>query len=70
LIIPGENNSEKEIEALAGWLASLDPEIPLHLTRFFPRYKYEDKISTPKETIYSLCEIAKKHLENVYAGNV
>jgi len=70
LIIPEENDSEEKIESLAGWLASLDPEIPLHLTRFFPRYKYEGKTPTPRESIYSLCEIAKKHLKNVFAGNV
>ena len=70
LIIPGENDSENEINSLAEWLASLDPEIPLHLTRFFPRYKYADKTTASKETIYKLCEIAKKHLKNVFAGNI
>jgi len=70
LIIPGENDSENEINSLAEWLASLDPEIPLHLTRFFPRYKYADKTPTPRETIFKLCENAKKHLKNVFAGNI
>ena len=70
LIIPGENDSEEELEALAGWLASLDPGIPLHLTRFFPHYKYGSKVPTSRETIYRLCDIAKKHLNNVFAGNV
>ena len=70
LIIPGENDSEEEIETLAKWLASLDSEIPLHLTRFFPRYKYAGKPPTSKETVYRLCETAKKYLNNVFAGNV
>jgi len=70
LIVPEENDSEEEIETLAGWLASLDPEIPLHLTRFFPRYEYEGKTPTSRESIYSLCEIAKKRLKNVFAGNI
>ena len=70
LIIPGENDSEEETDALAGWLASLDPGIPLHLTRFFPRYKYADRTPTSRETICRLCEIAKKNLKNVFAGNV
>ena len=70
LVIPGENDSDDEIETLAEWIASLDSEIPLHLTRFFPRHKYGNKEATPKETLYRLCEIAKKHLKNVFAGNI
>ena len=37
LLIPGENDSEEEIRELARWLASINSEIPLHLSRFFPR---------------------------------
>ena len=70
LVIPGENDSDEEIEALAKWLASLDPNIPLHLTRFFPRHKYTDKMPTPKETIFNLCEIARRYLANVFVGNI
>ena len=68
LIIPGEN--EEHIEPLAEWLAGLSAEIPLHISRFFPCHKYMDKQPTPKETIYRLCDIAKKHLTFVYPGNV
>ena len=68
LVIPGENDTD--IGELAGWLASIDPEIPLHLTRFFPRYKYSDKEPTPRETIYRLSEIAKRQLRNVFCGNL
>jgi pyruvate formate lyase activating enzyme len=70
LIIPGENDSETEIESLACWLASLDPKIPLHLTRFFPRYKYADRPPASRESVYRLCEIAQKHLGNVFTGNM
>ncbi|MCL1793804.1 MAG: AmmeMemoRadiSam system radical SAM enzyme [Oscillospiraceae bacterium] len=70
LVIPGENDSESEIEALSMWLASLDDKIPLHLTRFFPRYKYTGKAPPSKNELYRLCEIAKKHLRHVFAGNV
>ena len=35
LVVPGENDGEKEIRGLAHWLASVDQEIPLHLSRFF-----------------------------------
>lgn len=69
LIIPGENDSIDEMERLCSWLASINPQIPLHISRFFPRYKMQDKDPTPLTTIYSLCEIAQKHLRYVFAGN-
>ena len=69
LIVPGENDSEAEIAELSEWLASVNPEIPLHITRFFPRWKMTDRDATPLETIYSLAKTAKKHLQYVYEGN-
>jgi pyruvate formate lyase activating enzyme len=51
LVIPDENDSESEMEALFGWLASVDPNIPLHISRFYPRYKMSDKAPTPVKTI-------------------
>jgi len=69
LIIPGENDGEDEMNALSSWLASVDPEIPLHITRFFPRYKMLDKAPTPVETINRLRKIASKRLRYVYTGN-
>jgi len=68
LVIPGEN--EEDIEPIAKWLSSIDPDIPLHLSRFFPRYKYLDAELTPRETIVRLCDTAKKYLKNVFAGNM
>lgn len=70
LIIPRENDSENEITKLSSWLASVDREIPLHLTRFFPCYKYSGRQPTPRETIYNLSETAKKYLKNVFTGNM
>lgn len=69
LIIPGENDSEEEMQALSRWLASVNPEIPLHITRFFPRYKMQDKPPTPVETLRRLYDIAAKNLRYVYMGN-
>ena len=69
LIIPGENDSEAEMEDLSSWLASVGNEIPLHISRFFPRYRYRDKESTPVETVYRMADIARKHLKYVYPGN-
>lgn len=70
LIIPGKNDAIEEMDALAAWLASVDDNIPLHISRFFPRYKYEDKLPTPIETLYLLTDVAMRHLKYVYTGNV
>lgn len=69
LIVPGENDSEEEMEELSGWLAGLSSEIPLHITRFFPRWKMKDKEPTPVRQVYHLAEIARRKLKYVYEGN-
>lgn len=69
LIIPGLNDSEEEIDKLAFWISKLNPNIPLHLTRYFPTYKFKIE-ATPIETLIKLQSIAKKHLNFVYLGNV
>jgi len=70
LIIPGENDSEEEMEKLSSWLASINPEIPLHVTRFFPRWLMKSKKPTPVEKIYRLADVARKKLRYVYEGNI
>ena len=69
LLIPGENDSEEEIRHLAQWLASVDRNIPLHLSRFFPRYRMMDKPPTPVERVYRLADLAREYLPFVYTGN-
>ncbi len=69
LIIPGENDSEGEMEALSAWLASVRPDIPLHVSRFFPRYRMLEKPPTPVETVRHLAEVARGSLRHVYTGN-
>lgn len=69
LIIPGENDSEEEISALAKWLASVDDNIPYHISRFFPQYNYSDISATDVDKIYSLADAARKYLKYVYIGN-
>ena len=70
LIIPGENDSEEEMSKLASWLGAINPDIPLHISRFFPTYKYSDKFPTPLDSIYKLEKEAKKYLNYVFLGNV
>lgn len=69
LIIPGENDSEEEMEALSSWLCSINPDIPLHISRFFPRWKMQEKEATPVETVYRLAALARKRLNYVHEGN-
>ena len=69
LIVPGENDGKEDMEQEAAWLASLRPDIPLHITRFFPRYHMKDKEPTDKPAIYALLDVARAHLSYVYAGN-
>ncbi len=69
LIIPGQNDSPEQMRRLSAWLAGLNPQIPLHISRFFPRYHMADACATPAETIYQLADIAKENLDFVYAGN-
>lgn len=69
LIVPGKNDSAEQMEAEASWLASLSPEIPLHISRYFPRYKCIIE-PTPVETVLQLCDVACKHLNYVHAGNI
>lgn len=63
LVIPGEN--EDDIIKIAKWLATINADIPLHLTRFQPQYKYDDRIATNVMTITRLAEEASRYLKNV-----
>lgn len=69
LIIPGKNDSPEEMMALSGWLATINRNIPLHVSRFFPAHKLRDIPATPIETINRLVEVARQNLKNVYPGN-
>ena len=78
LIIPGENDAEEEMREMTAWIASLPggechasgKEIPLHITRFFPRFHMTDREATKIRTIFRLVETAKEQLTYVYTGNV
>jgi pyruvate formate lyase activating enzyme len=69
LIVPELNDIPEAMEAEAAWLASISPEIPLHISRFFPRYRLLDRPPTPVETVHRLRYIATKYLRYVYTGN-
>lgn len=69
LVVPGMNDSDQEINALVDWIASLNPRIPLHFSRYFPQYQF-DLPATPLETLARACEIASSKLDYVHIGNV
>lgn len=69
LVVPGCNDGEDELRALSGWLASLSPDIPLHISRFFPRHCMNDLPPTPVDTVYRLAAVARERLRYVYTGN-
>src|SRR3989454_894561 len=72
LLIPGENDSEKEIEELTQWVMEhLGPDVPLHFTAFHPDFKMLDKPPTPPATLTMARRIAVKNgLRYAYTGNV
>lgn len=69
LIVPGENDSVAEMEEEAGWIASVGAGIPLHVTRFFPKYHMTDRAATDVHQVYRLAKTAEKYLRNVFVGN-
>ena len=69
LVIPGFNDSDEEMNNIASFLAKVSVDIPLHISRFFPRFKLTDRDATEIEQIYHLVEIARGQLKYVYSGN-
>lgn len=70
LVIPGFSDDEEEMKALTLWLAGLDPEIPYHLSRYFPHYKMAYPPPTPLAAMSKLKSIAEQNLSTVILGNV
>lgn len=69
LLVTNLNDNQTEIKKLAHWIASLDKNIPLHLTRYFPNYKM-DLPPTSLEKMRAAKEGAEEFLHNVLLGNV
>ena len=72
LLIPGENDSPAEIEALSRWVGDkLGPDVPLHFTAFHPDYRMLGHADTPAETLLRSRHIARSNgLNHVYTGNI
>ncbi|MGE5557725.1 MAG: AmmeMemoRadiSam system radical SAM enzyme [Bacillota bacterium] len=69
LIIPGLNDSEEELHELSQWVARVNPEVPLHFSRYFPGYKMALE-PTGEEALRLAYRIARKYLKYVYIGNL
>ncbi len=71
LVIPGENDSEEELREIARFIRSMSPDIPWHISRYFPRYRYQDAPPTPVESLETARETGLgEGLRYVYTGNV
>lgn len=71
LLIPGYNDSDEEIRAIATFQAALDPFMPWHISAFHPMYKMLDVPRTPPETLTRAYEIGKEAgLKYIYVGNI
>ena len=69
LVIPTKNDDPSQIEGIAAFIEGLDPGIPLHLSAYHPQHEYTLP-PTPAGTVRRLAEVARKHLNHVYVGNL
>ena len=74
---PGENDTEDEMRAMTEWISGLTDrdgnvigaDIPLHISRFFPRFHMTDRKATDVSKVYHLADVAREKLRYVYTGN-
>ena len=77
LIVPDENDTEEEMRKISSWIRSLKnsngneigKSVPLHISRFFPRFHMRDKTPTDVSLVYHLADVARENLDYVYTGN-
>ena len=69
LVVPGRNDRDEDIDAVAAFIASVSPEIPLHVTRFFPRFQLTGSAPTLVATVHRLAAVARRRLSRVLVGN-
>jgi pyruvate formate lyase activating enzyme len=60
--------SEESIRSVVDFVAGVDPEIPLHLSRYMPMYRFTAP-PTPPERLAAAFRIAREKLPYVYVGN-
>jgi pyruvate formate lyase activating enzyme len=71
LVVPGLNDGPDELEAIARFIASVDRDIPWHISRFHPDYEYTQAPATPVATLRAAAETGRREgLRHIYVGNV
>ena len=70
LIVPSISDDPEDMKRESEWIASIDPKIPLHITRYFPRYRMTKGDPTDPGLLYKLSDIAGQYLHNVFIGNI
>jgi len=71
LVVPGLNDSDDELRDIAGFVASVSPSIPWHVSQFYPAYRMTDRPATPVESLHRARAIGRQAgLRFVYEGNV
>ena len=72
LLVTGLNDSEEQVDDLCRWMVENGlQDVPLHFSRFFPRYKFKDAGPTPKPTLFKARDAAlAAGIRNVYLGNI
>jgi len=71
LVIPGQNDTDKELAGIAGFLSGISEEIPWHISRFHPDYEFTGTGPTPVKTLERAQRIGKESgLKYIYLGNV
>jgi len=71
LVVPGFNDSDEELQRIAGYLAGISRDIPWHVTAFRPAYRMEGPPATPPATLVRAAGIGRQAgLHYVYAGNL
>jgi pyruvate formate lyase activating enzyme len=71
LVIPGHNDSEEELESIARFLAGISPDIPWHVSAFYPTYRLTSAPRTPVSTLRKARDIGQSAgLRYVYTGNI
>lgn len=69
LVVPGRNDADGDLDAIAAFIASVSSDIPLHVTRFFPRFHMLDAQPTPVADVHRLADVARRRLNCVLVGN-
>ena len=71
LVVPGQNDAEKELTEIAHFIADTGTDIPWHISRFYPQFQYTDTGPTPIETLKKARELGEKAgIQHIHVGNV